>query len=133
MTCTSTLYDLVEVYDRDVLEPMSELNGWEEHLRPQMAVNEISDRDLEQVMAALKDLATAGAPLMPDDPAVGEVYDMLGFSRPPERTDEMDLSLNPGRNEPKNPNDPMPEDGPEKGIAKRRVIKNRQRRRRRAA
>lgn len=106
LTVTSTLLDLVEVLDRDVITPIADLNGWPDHLRPEMGVNEISDRDIEQVLTALKDLATAGAPLMPDDPAVGEVYDLLGLTRPPERQDEMDLSLNPDRNQPGNKPDP---------------------------
>lgn len=125
--CTGTLYDLVEVYDRDILEPLAELNGWEEHLRPQMAVNEISDRDIEQVMVALRDLATAGCPMMPGDPAEGEVYEMLGLTAPPERS-EADLSLNPGRRDPMDPDNPMPKGGPEQGIAKRNLIKSRSRR-----
>ncbi|MEJ7831326.1 MAG: hypothetical protein WKF79_00290 [Nocardioides sp.] len=131
LTVTSTLLDLLEIYDRDLLAPWSELNGVPEELRPQMGVNEISDRDIEQVLEALAKLAQAGAPMMADDPAVGEIYDLLGLTRPPERVDEMDLSLNPGRTEPQ----PMPKpanenelaDNPEDNaaVAKRRTIRSR--------
>lgn len=100
LTVTSTLLDLLEIYDRDIVAPIAELNGWPEELWPQMGVNEISDRDLEAITTVLKDLATAGAPLVGDDPAVGEIYDLLGLTRPPERIDEMSLSLNPGRVDP---------------------------------
>lgn len=128
LTVTSTLLDLCEIYDRDVLTPIADLNGWPEELRPQMGVNEISDRDIDQVLQSLKDLATAGAPVMPDDPAVGEIYDLLGLTRPPERMDDMDLSLNPGRTTPE-PGKPDPEDPvdktPEDGIEKRRVLRSR--------
>lgn len=130
LTVTSTLLDLLEIYDRDVIGPWAELNAVPEELRPEMGVNEISDRDIEQVLTSLKDLATAGAPLMPDDPAVGEIYDLLGLTRPPERVDDMDLSLNPGRNDPAATKDPANDDdlegNPEdQAVAKRRVLRSR--------
>lgn len=127
LTVTSTLLDLCEIYDRDVLAPLAELNGWPEELRPQMGVNEISDRDIEQVLDALAKLAQAGAPVMPDDPAVGEIYDLLGLTRPPERMDDMDLSLNPGRGAPGARVDPEDDlnNNPEDGMAKRRVLRSR--------
>lgn len=114
LTVTSTLLDLLEVYDRDIIAPVAEMNGWPEELWPEMGVNEISDRDIEQIAAFLRDLSTAGAPIMSDDPAVGELYDMIGLTRPPEREDEMDLSLMPGRVDPLNPLDPeAPQPDPE--------------------
>lgn len=126
LTVTSTLLDLCEIYDRDILAPLAELNGWPPELCPQMGVNEISDRDIEQVLDALAKLAQAGAPMMPDDPAVGEIYDLLGLTRPPERGDDMDLSLNPGRTDPakKDPDKPM-ENNPEDEVAKARVLRSR--------
>jgi hypothetical protein len=130
LTVTSTLLDLLEVFDRDVLDPISELNGWPEELRPQMGVNEISDRDIEQVLDALAKLAQAGAPMMPGDPAEGEIYDLLGLTRPPERVPETDLSLNPNRNDPADPDKPIEGDA-EKPMAK--VLKSRHRRRMRRA
>ncbi|MFL6864130.1 MAG: hypothetical protein ACJ8DZ_14135 [Allosphingosinicella sp.] len=131
LTISSTLQELVEVFDRDIIAPVAELNGVPDDVCPQMGVNEISDRDIEQLLDALSKLATAGAPMMPDDPAVGEVYDMLGLTRPPERGTEADLSLNPKRNDPKDPNksiDGNPEDKPVADTAKARVIKSRRRR-----
>lgn len=126
MLVTSTLLDLIEVYDRDIVAPMAELNGWEEHLIPQMGVNEISDTDIEQIVDALTKLAQAGAPVMPDDPAVGELYDRLGLTRPPERGDDMDLSLNPGRNDPTpvDPDNEM-EGNPEDKVKKNRLLRSR--------
>lgn len=129
LTVTSTLLDLCEIFDRDVLTPWSELNGVPEELRPQMGVNEISDRDIEQVLQALKDLATAGAPMMPDDPAVGEIYDLLGLTRPPEREDDMDLALTPGSGNPEADPEPDPDEPvdqtPEERVTKVRVLRSR--------
>lgn len=126
LTVTSTLLDLCEIYDRDILKPLAELNGWPPELCPQMGVNEISDRDVEQLLEGLAKLAQAGAPMMPDDPAVGEIYDLYGLTRPPERGDDMDLSLNPGRTEPGKPDpDKDVKDNPEDELAKRRVLRSR--------
>ncbi len=126
LTVTSTLLDLCEIYDRDIIGPIAELNNWPPELCPQMGVNEISDRDIEQVLTALRDLATAGAPVMPDDPAVGEIYDLLGLTRPPERMDEADLSLNPGRtNAPADPDLAEMNRSPEDDITKARVLRSR--------
>lgn len=130
MTVTSTCQDLVEIIDRDIIGPLAEMNGWPDELRPEMSVNEISDRDIAEVMDALAQLAQAGAPVMPNDPAVGEIFDLLGLTRPPERSDaELNMSLNPGRNDPANPDKPI-EGNPEK-VKKRRVIKSRRARPRR--
>lgn len=131
LTVTSALLDLCEVYDRDVLMPLADLNGWPPELCPEMGVNEISDREIVEVLDCLSKLATAGAPLMPDDPAVGEIYDLLGLTRPPERVDEMDLSLNPGRSDPgqkKDPAKPDPDaemEGNPEDVAKVRVMRSR--------
>jgi hypothetical protein len=108
---TSTLQDLVEVFDRDLIEPLAELNGWPDHLRPMMGVAEVNDRDIEQIADVLQKMATAGASLMPDDPAIGEIRDMLGVSRPPEDGLAMDAALlgNQGLEASLNP-DPAPAD-----------------------
>ena len=91
-----------------------------------MGVNEISDRDVDAIVEALAKLAQAGAPLMPDDPAVGEIYDLFGLTRPPERGDDMDLSLNPGRGDPGKPDpDEKMRDNPEDEVAKARVLRSR--------
>jgi hypothetical protein len=132
LTITSTLYDMLEVIDRDALDPISELNGWPEHLRPEMGVNEISDTDIAQLLDAIAKLATAGAPILPDDPAVGEIYDILGLTRPPERVGEMDLSLNPGRKKPATQSDPnAPMDANPEPVKKVKVLKSGWRRRQR--
>lgn len=132
LTVTSTLQELVEIVDRDVIRPLAELNGWPEELWPETGVNEITDREIEQVAEVLERMARAGAVLAPDDPAIGEMRDMLGLSRPPERDSGEDLSLNPRRNEPKTPDDQIPQ-GTEGEVKKRRMIRSRKRRLRRTA
>lgn len=134
LTVTSTLYDMLEVIDRDAIDPLGEMNGWPEHLRPETGVNEISDTDIEQVLNAIAKLAASGAPLLPDDPAVGEIYDLMGLTRPPERVGEMDMSLNPKRpkpGDPKKPTDPnQPVEGNPEPVKKAKVLRSGWRRRR---
>jgi hypothetical protein len=125
LNLTSTLRDLVEVFERDFLGPLAELNGWPPELIPSMAVAEISEVDVEMVSRVLLNLANAGAPMMPDDPAIGEVRDRAGVSRPPEdQVDRaLDMSLNAQRNA-ANPDDPK-EVNPEDQVTKMRMIKSR--------
>lgn len=126
LTVTSTLLDLLEIYDRDVIAPWAELNGIPEELVPQMGVNEISDRDVDQLLEGLAKLAMAGAPVMPDDPAVGEIYDLWGLTRPPERLDDMDAALTPDDRKPAEPGPANDlEDNPEDEVRKARVLRSR--------
>lgn len=88
---SSTLQEIKQVMESDFLDPLFELNGWDLKLKPKFKVEQIQYRDIEQVTAALVDLARAGATLMPDDPAIKEIRDQLGLSNQPER--EIDLML----------------------------------------
>lgn len=82
MLIDSALVEIRETYEHDFLDPLFTLNGWNEDLRPQLKTESIQFRDVEKMAATLRDLAESGAPLIPEDPAVGEVYDMLGLTRP---------------------------------------------------
>lgn len=119
LTVTSTLSELVEVFERDWLLPLAELNGWPPELIPSLGVQDITDQDVAEVADVLAKLAQAGATVLPNDPAVGEIYDKLGLTRPPEDRMEMDASLNPNRNDPE-AQDAV--ENPEDKVAKRRII-----------
>ena len=83
----STLTELVDTYEKDMIHRLWELNGWPEEMRPTFNTEAIQHRDITQITAALKDLADSGAMLLGNDPAVLEIYEMLGLSAPPERTE----------------------------------------------
>ncbi len=89
----TTQAEIVEIVERDWLRPLAELNGWPEELLPDLACEEIRDEDIEKITTALERLARAGAPLEADDPAVAEVYQILGMTAPPERA--IDPALDP--------------------------------------
>lgn len=78
----STLKEIEETFEKDFVLPIFRLNGWDERLKPQLKTNKIQYRDIQSITGALKDMAQAGAMLMPEDPAVLELRDMLGLPRP---------------------------------------------------
>lgn len=105
----STLKELTEQFQRDLITRVWELNGWDLALMPKFKVEQVAYRDIEQVGIVLENLATAGVPLTRKDEAVLEVFDALGLSR-------LDPALEPEppeqpTNEPDTPTDPSPPQG----------------------
>lgn len=84
-----SLKELVEVAEMDLVNPLWELNGWPEEMKPQLQTDAIKFRDVEEVTSAIRDMANAGALLAPNDPAINEMRDLLGLSHAPELDDEM--------------------------------------------
>ena len=116
---TAILTDCVEIMERDWLGPIARLNGWDDEIVPTLAVEAISETDVNEVADVLLKMAQAGAVLTPDDPAIGEVRDMLGLSRPPE-VDPLDASLLPGRADATKPDQPLDPNAPMPALEKRR-------------
>lgn len=115
----SALKELSEAVYDDLLKPLWRLNGWPEDMMPRPRTEGAQFKDVEQVAAALKDMAVAGAVLAPDDPAIGEIRDLLGLSRPPETAPGMDagdsaLTGEAPEGEPENEDD-LPEDPGQQG------------------
>lgn len=108
---SSTLAEIQEAMVADFLTPLFQLNGWDPELMPQFRVEQIQYRDIEQVTTALKDMALAGATMMPDDPAINEVRDLLGLSHAPELDTELLIGQGrPGAPLPPEPGTPAAED-----------------------
>ncbi len=103
----STLSELGESFDKDIVDVVWRLNGLDEKLKPSLTPEPIKFSDIEQVTTALRDLATAGAPLDVDDPAINEVRELAGL--PPRDTSsiEEDAMVTP------KPKDPETEEIPE--------------------
>ncbi len=91
----STLQELASTYERDLIDAMWRMNGWDDKLKPTLKIEPVQFRDVAQIAAALKDLAAAGVILSPDDPAVLEMFDMMGLSRPTKTLEDLfgDASL----------------------------------------
>lgn len=94
MIVDSTTNDIAEVMEKDFLGPLWRLNGWDEKLKPSFKVDAAQYRDIEQITGALVDLATAGAVLQPNDPAINQVRSLAGLVEMPEELmDEAALQL----------------------------------------
>jgi hypothetical protein len=81
MMVDSTLKELAQVFQSDLVKPFMKLNGWDEKLAPKLTPNKIQYRSVEEITAALRDMATAGAVLAPDDPAINDLRTMLGLTK----------------------------------------------------
>jgi hypothetical protein len=133
----STQSEIVEILERDWLGPIAALNGWDEDLIPSLAVAEMRAEDVAAITEALAQLAQAGAVLMPSDPVVDVVRDMLNLPHAPEERMELDAALLGGLDDPE-ATEPKPkpgdEDKPAREVEKRarttRWIKSRRSRRR---
>ena len=96
----STLTELAESFGKDYIGALWRLNGLPEELKPKFVPEAIKFKDIEQVTRAIQDLASAGAKLAPEDPAVNEVRDLLGLSHavvvkePEEEPDELEGNRN---------------------------------------
>jgi len=93
----STLHELAEAFASDYVTRIFELNGWDMKLRPTVKTDKLQYRSVEEVTTSLEQMARAGAVLAPDDPAISEVRDLMGLTRPIEITSDMDAAL--GSNE----------------------------------
>lgn len=76
----ATLNELVESFEHDFIDPIWRMNGFDPALKPSFKTDSLRFRDAEQLTAALRDVAQAGVPLAPDDPAINEIRDHLGLS-----------------------------------------------------
>ena len=84
LVVSSTLGEIAEGVDRDLIGPLMALNGVPKELWPKAVPAEIDVNDVEAVAQVLASLATAGAPLMPNDPAVDAVRSRVGLPPAPE-------------------------------------------------
>lgn len=101
----STLREIGETMEADFLDPLFALNGWDPELKPKFTIEQSQYRDIEQITTALSDMAKAGAPIMPGDPVVNKIRDLMGLPHEPEI--ELDLAL---PNQPAQPEEPEEEE-----------------------
>jgi hypothetical protein len=84
MTVTSCQNDIRDAYNRDFVGALCTLNGIPKELWPKLKTEDVQFKDVAMMATTLKDMAAAGAVLPPDDPAIGEMRDLLGLSRTPQ-------------------------------------------------
>ena len=79
-----SLTDIREAVTKDLVPMLWALNGWDESMMPELMTEAIKDNNVTEIVTALRELATAGAPLRVNDPAELEIRAMLGLSPPPD-------------------------------------------------
>lgn len=87
------LRDLQQAFMADWVAQIMLLNGWDKKLTPSLKTDKLQYRSVEQLTSALADMARAGAVLAQNDPAIAEVRDLMGLSRPIEIAPEIYSSL----------------------------------------
>lgn len=81
LNVNATINDIVDQFNKDFVDPLWMLNGYPDEYKPKCKAEEASQRDAESIAAVLRDMATAGATLAPDDPVIDDVRDLLGVSK----------------------------------------------------
>lgn len=81
LNVSSTLEEMVEINNRDFIGALWDKNGFDPKLKPKFKTEDVSFKDVEMVAGVLRDLASAGGILGPDDPAIDDVRDLIGVSR----------------------------------------------------
>ena len=74
------LTEIRESVKKDLRDRLWRLNGWPEEMKPDMTTDAIRFTDAEEAAAVLRDMASAGATLEPDDPAINDMRDLIGVS-----------------------------------------------------
>lgn len=90
MIIDSTLSEMSETFERDLLRPLFELNGWDAKLKPSFTIEQVQYRDLDAIGDFILKISQSGAPLLPTDPAVEKLYELIGLP-PPDPDEHMAL------------------------------------------
>jgi hypothetical protein len=77
----SCLNEEADCFTKQIVPKLAGLNNIPRAIWPKAQPEKVAYRSVADVTGALASLATAGAPLMPDDPAINDVRDMLGITR----------------------------------------------------
>lgn len=76
-----TLKEIRTAVEKDMLEPLWELNGWPKDMMPKLKTEAVAFRSVAEMASALRDLAVAGVQLDRQDEAVNEILDLMGLAR----------------------------------------------------
>lgn len=81
LNINSCMQDIRFCFNKDIIDPFWKLNGFPDEMKPCFKVEDVNQQDAEVTAKVLSDLATAGAPLSPDDDVINDLRDMLGVSQ----------------------------------------------------
>jgi hypothetical protein len=75
----STIKEITDTFNKDILDPLMDLNGWDKELTPKFKTEAIQFRGIDEIARALKDIEATS--LDPEDEAHGVMFDQLGLPR----------------------------------------------------
>jgi hypothetical protein len=78
LLANSVLRDIRLQAQKDIVWPIWSLNGFPEELMPELGVEDVQPKDVEQLARVLRELGAAGAPIAPDDEVQNFIRDLLG-------------------------------------------------------
>lgn len=78
LMANSVLRDIRLQTQHDLVWPLWSLNGFPDEMMPELHTEDVSPRDVEQISRVIRDMATSGTPLQPDDEIQNYVRDMIG-------------------------------------------------------
>lgn len=81
LSINAALQEIKFGFNKDILGPFWKLNGFPDEMKPEFKVEDVNQQDAETTAAVLRDMATAGAPVSPDDDAINDIRNMLGISQ----------------------------------------------------
>lgn len=96
MVIESTLTEIEQVYNKDFIEVVGVLNGWNPKLLPKFKHEPVRFKSVEEITRALSEMSRAGAFLTPDDPAINFVRKLM--SVPEQKMDDVVLDSSLGGN-----------------------------------
>lgn len=92
---------IAEVVDAEdgPVDVIFESNGWDKKYKPKSRPEAVKFRDVEKITVALANMSKAGSPIVPGDPVVNRVRNMLDLPEVPEEMEQqiaMDAALRRG-------------------------------------
>ena len=110
LTIDATLSELADGFSRDLIDVLWDLNGWPEEAKPKLKVESVQYRGVEEITAAIREMANAGAVLDPDDPIINFIRTMLGAPLADLTAVDIDASLTGSPDAPIDEGDTLPND-----------------------
>lgn len=93
MVVNAALSELQSAFRSDILGPLWTLNGFDEDIKPELIFESVEFKDPEQISKVVKDLATSGVPIDPEDDLVTEMLAVVGLSPLNQKLREEKLKL----------------------------------------
>ena len=88
---------------RDLIKPLFMMNGWPEEMMPTPMAESVQSRDMTEMSNVIRNLATSGAVLSPDDEVINEFRRLAGLPDAKKMTPAMLALLAPKKAAPPPP------------------------------